>query len=209
MRRGRQFYYNIFSGFYDQFVAAHSSDSQEILRQFFADHVPVETGQKILDICTGTGSLLSFLSPKVGATGLVVGIDFSRGMLEVNRRKNIRYRNIVLGETDVARLPFKNQTFDAVTCTHAFYELKGKILDQVLEEILRVLKPGKAFVMMEHDVPQKRLIKGLFYIRMLSMGAQKAVRILKHEKTFLERYFNTVEKISSPSGRSKIYICRK
>ena len=46
-------------------------------------------------------------------------------------------------------------SFDAVTCSHAFYELKGETQERTLREILRILKPGKTFLMMEHDVPER------------------------------------------------------
>jgi len=43
--------------------------------------------------------------------------------------------------------------YDAVTCSHAFYEIKGGTRNWVLQETIRVLKPKGAFLMMEHDVP--------------------------------------------------------
>jgi ubiquinone/menaquinone biosynthesis C-methylase UbiE len=94
-----------------------------------------------------------------------------------------------------------------VTCTHAFYELKGETQDRALREIVRVLKAGRPFFMMEHDVPRRPLIRALFYVRLFSMGAKRAIYILRHEKRTLERYFESVEKITTPSGRSKIMIC--
>lgn len=100
-------------------------------------------------------------------------------------------------------------SFDAVTCSHAFYELKGETQGQALREILRILKPGRVFLIMEHDVPENSLVRALFYIRILSMGAKRALAILKHEKSTLESYFSRVEKVASPSGGSKILICRK
>jgi len=41
----------------------------------------------------------------------------------------------------VGRLPFAAGSFDAVTCSHAFYEIKGETQRWALEEILRVLRP--------------------------------------------------------------------
>ena len=207
MKNFRRLYYNAFSRFYDKFVALHSVDAEGALRKFFSDKVPVKESDFVLDICTGTGSLLLYLRKKVGSKGLVVGVDFSRGMLKAGQAKTKIYVNISLVESDVAYLPFKPNELDAVTCTHAFYELKGEAQDRVLREIVRVLKPGKPFLIMEHDVPKSALIRVLFYIRLFSMGAKRALYILKHEIRTLERYFRVVEKIPSPTGRSKIMIC--
>jgi demethylphylloquinol methyltransferase len=210
MKKGiRKIYYDAFARFYDGFVAFHSSDTQGAARDFLSNIVPVSEGDRILDVCTGTGSLLLRLRKKVGMGGLVVGVDFSRGMLHVNQKKTEIYENICLVEADAASLPFPAQSFDAVTCSHAFYELKGESQERSLQEILRILKPGKAFFMMEHDLPEKPLVRAMFYLRLASMGAKRAINILRHEKMMLGRYFKNVEKVITPTGRSKIMICRK
>lgn len=209
MKSFRRCYYNFFSRFYDSFVALHSSDAQSVVRRYLSELVPVSEGERILDLCTGTGSLLPHLHWKVGPHGSVVGVDFSRGMLAANRQKTKGFEHIYLVEADAASLPFAGGCFDAVTCSHAFYELKGQTQERTLQEILRILKPGKVFLMMEHDVPENSLVRALFYVRMISMGAKKARSILRYERNIFECYFSRVEKVASPSGRSKIMICRK
>lgn len=75
----RRSYYNLFSRFYDRFVSLHASDAQHIARRYLAELVPINKGGRVLDLCTGTGSLLPYLCRKVGGDGSVVGVDFSRG----------------------------------------------------------------------------------------------------------------------------------
>ena len=205
----RRKYYDVFSKIYDRFVALHSKDTQSNIREFLANLTPISRGDMVLDICTGTGTLLLYLSRKVSDRGLVVGADFSRGMLEVAKQKVQFSDNAFLVESDVAFLPFKSASFDAVTCSHAFYELKGDVQDQVLKDIVRILKPGKPFLMMEHDLPENKFVRFLLYIRFFSMGAKKAIEILKHEKEMLEKYFHSVKKVETPTGRSKVWICYK
>jgi len=205
----RRKYYDVFSKIYDRFVALHSKDTQSNIREFLANITPISRGDRVLDICTGTGTLLLYLSRKVSDRGLVIGADFSRGMLEVAKQKVQFSDNVFLVESDVALLPFKSASFDAVTCSHAFYELKGDVQDQVLKDIVRILKPGKPFLMMEHDLPENKFVRFLLYIRFFSMGAKKAIEILKHEKEMLEKYFHSVKKVETPTGRSKVWICYK
>jgi ubiquinone/menaquinone biosynthesis C-methylase UbiE len=205
----RRAYYNGFSHFYDRFVAFHSRDKHGLARKFLADRLPMEEGGSVLDICTGTATLLSHLQARVGLDGRVVGVDFSRGMLRVGQGKMESFVNIHLVEADAGQLPFAAGTFDAVTCSHAFYELKGETQDRALREILRVLRSKGAFLMMEHDVPLNPFIRALFYLRLASMGTGRAVSILRHEQEFLGRYFGRVEKVLVPAGRSKVLICWK
>ena len=96
----RRAYYNGFSTFYDRFVDFHSRNKQGPARKFLADRLPVEEGATVLDICTGTATLLSHLQEKVGRDGLVAGVDFSSGMLKVARNKVKRFVNIHLVEAD-------------------------------------------------------------------------------------------------------------
>ena len=63
--------------------------------------------------------------------------------------------------------------------------------------------------MMEHDLPEKPWVRAMFYLRLASMGAKRALSILRHEKKMLGRHFRSVEKVLTPTGRSKIIICRK
>jgi ubiquinone/menaquinone biosynthesis C-methylase UbiE len=61
VRHLRRTYYDLFSRVYDRFVALHSADRQGIVRRHLSDLVPVRAGDRILDICTGTGALLPYL----------------------------------------------------------------------------------------------------------------------------------------------------
>jgi ubiquinone/menaquinone biosynthesis C-methylase UbiE len=138
---------------------------------------------------------------------VAVGLDFSWGMLRAAREK-IRYEpRICLVQADCSRLPFRTGVFAAVTCSHAFYELKGETQIKTLAEIKRCLQPGKPFLMMEHEVPENRLVRLLFYIRLMSMGRKRAIQILKHELVFLKRHFRHVKKTTTMTGKSKIYTC--
>jgi ubiquinone/menaquinone biosynthesis C-methylase UbiE len=209
MRRGRRAYYDKFSSFYDRFVALHSHDAQAVARKFLVERVPAQDGGSVLDLCTGTATLLTHLRAKVGFNGQVVGVDFSHGMLKVAREKTRDFANVHLVEADAGHLPFATEAFDAVTCSHAFYELKGETQAWALQEVIRVLRPGGAFLMMEHDVPPNPLVKALFYLRLSLIGAGRAIAFLRREQEVLARYFGNVEKIVAPGRRSKVMFCQK
>jgi demethylmenaquinone methyltransferase/2-methoxy-6-polyprenyl-1,4-benzoquinol methylase len=140
---------------------------------------------------------------------MVVGLDFSIGMLEVAKRKSSDLNNVYLLQAEASALPFKTSVFRVVTCSHAFYELKGEIQNQCMQEVGRVLTAGGSFLIMEHDIPKNPVIRMLYYIRLMSMGASKAIEILRHEKAYLRGYFENVTSFKLPGGLSKIMICRK
>ncbi|KPK81380.1 MAG: hypothetical protein AMS25_06245 [Gemmatimonas sp. SM23_52] len=201
-------YYDAFSRFYDSFVAAHSSDPDGHLREVLADRTALRPGDRVLDLCTGTGATLPALARRAGESGLVVGLDFSRGMLEQARRKVAGTPGVVLVLADAELLPFRDGSFNAVSCSYAFYELKGAGAERALAEVGRTLAPDGLFLMMEHEVPENPLLRFLFYVRLLSMGLRKAVQLLGHEEEFFRRHFRMVERIETDTGRSKIILGR-
>jgi demethylmenaquinone methyltransferase/2-methoxy-6-polyprenyl-1,4-benzoquinol methylase len=204
--RYRARYYDVFSRVYDRFVAAHSSDRDGRLRETLADRAALSRGARVLDLCTGTGAMLPALARRVGADGLVVGLDFSRGMLERARGKLGSTAGVALVQADAERLPFREGRLDAVTCSHAFYELKGEGAERALEDVARALRPGGSFLMMEHEIPKGPLIRLLFYVRLLSMGLRKAREVLGNEEALFRRHFPVVERVATDTGRSKIIV---
>lgn len=111
--------------------------------------------KKILDIATGTGDLAIMMSQSI-PDSKIVGLDISAGMLEVGKGK-IKKLNLVdsiemvLGDSE--NIPYEDHYFDAITVSYGVRNFEN--LDKGLEEILRVLKPGGTFVILETSVPTK------------------------------------------------------
>lgn len=108
----------------------------------------------ILDIATGTGDLaimMSSLQPNK-----IIGLDISQGMLDVGKQKidkaNLSDKiEMIVGDSE--NMPFENDTFDAITVSFGVRNFEN--LNKGLTEILRVLKPGGKFVVLETSNPTK------------------------------------------------------
>ena len=116
--------------------------------------VGLQNPDSILDIATGTGDLAINLTQTNAKK--IIGLDISEGMLNVGREKiNLKQLNhtidMVVGDSE--NLPFENGSFDAITV--AFGVRNFETLEKGLLEILRVLKPGGIFVILETSVPTK------------------------------------------------------
>lgn len=99
-----------------------------------------------LDVCCGTGAAMRQLRPL--CTERVVGIDFSRGMLDEARRRLSDApgdARIELVHGDALALPFENE-MDVVTCVGAFGHVLEEDEDRFVEGIVRALRPGGRFV---------------------------------------------------------------
>ncbi len=62
--------------------------------------LPIKEGMRVLDLGTGTGVLLPYLSRLVGENGKVVGVDLSEGMLSEAKRKFGHLGNVELLKLD-------------------------------------------------------------------------------------------------------------
>lgn len=121
----------------------------------------------MLDVACGTGDL-SLVLAEAGAAR-VIGLDFCRPMLEIARRKaDADSRSIPFVEGDALRLPFADETFDAVTIAFGLRNLAG--VADGLRELRRVLKEGGRLAVLEFSspvVPGFRALFGFYFTRVL------------------------------------------
>ena len=100
------------------------------------DQILARPDARVLDLCCGTGDLTLALRRRA-ATPKILGVDFSRAMLERASRKSASLGWV---EADALSLPFPNSHFDLVTSAFGFRNLAD--YDAGLREILRVLRDG-------------------------------------------------------------------
>jgi demethylmenaquinone methyltransferase/2-methoxy-6-polyprenyl-1,4-benzoquinol methylase len=211
MNSPRQIYYDLFSEVYDFIIRLHSRDAGGSLRKFITHKANLSKGDKALDLCTGTGSVAIELAKQVGEKGLIVGLDFSRGMLEKagKKAKNSKIDQLHLVQAYADQLPFKDSSFRGVTCSHAFYELKGYERAEAVNEVARVLMDDGRFCLMEHAKPQRRIPRLFFYVRILFLGARDVRQFLAQEESIFGDRFKSITKEMSPTGQSQLIYSEK
>jgi len=123
-------------------------------RKKVVEIVKKQQPKTILDIATGTGDLAINLAETSAEE--IVGLDISPGMLEVGKEK-VKAKQLdnrvkmIIGDSE--NMPFEDNTFDAITV--AFGVRNFETLENGLKDILRVLKPGGTFVILETSVPTR------------------------------------------------------
>ena len=117
------------------------------LSSFLEKLVPqfgLEAGQNILDVGTGTGVLIPYLTRAVGPAGSVTAVDYSEKMIKICRTKHSHLKNVNLELKNIEEDAFSTESFDAVICFGVFPHLENK--EKALRNINRTLKLGGKLV---------------------------------------------------------------
>ena len=116
-------------------------------------------GGRALDLCCGTGDVAQALA-RAGAH--VVGLDFSEPMLSVAQRRKASPAGVLrFVRGDALRLPFADNSFDAVTISYGLRNLAH--LERGLREMWRVTKPGGCVVVLDFGKPRNRLWRWCYF----------------------------------------------
>lgn len=125
----------------------------------------IRTGDRVLDVCCGTGKLSIELAKAVGPGGTVTGLDFCRDMLQQGL-KNIAStpfrQQITLLEGNALELPFADHTFDVVAAAFALRTVAD--IPAVLAEMTRVAKPGAVILSLDLSKPGLPVFRQVYYL---------------------------------------------
>ncbi len=102
--------------------------------------VPLRSGQAVIDIACGPGTVTRLAANRVGPTGRVTGCDFSPAMLEVARSKSPLPASAPVDylECSAESLTVPDDTFDVVTCQQGLQFFPDRAA--ALAEMLRFLR---------------------------------------------------------------------
>ncbi|NUW33704.1 demethylmenaquinone methyltransferase [Nonomuraea sp. SMC257] len=143
-------------------------------RKAVAHAVDAGPGELVLDLGAGTGTSTDTFTT-LGARA--IACDFSLGMLRTGVRR--RGGNALSGpgvpfvSGDAMRLPFADDSFDAVTISVALRNVHDT--DQALREMLRVTRPGGRLVILEFShvtLPAFDLVYRQYLMRLLPVVAR-------------------------------------
>ena len=132
----------------------------KIIIEGVAEYVKIPDGGVGLDVGCGSGAL-TIACAKRNPKATMVGCDiwsgsykseFSKELCENNVKlegvENVRFEN-----GNAVKLPFEDESFDAVTSNYVYHNITGKNKQKLLLETFRVLKKGGVFVI--HDLMSK------------------------------------------------------
>ncbi|KAM3110477.1 class I SAM-dependent methyltransferase [Phormidesmis sp. 146-33] len=136
-------------------LAALSVGGERRFRQLALEGLDIGPDSKVLDLCCGSGQTTQFLvkRPLAGNSKRshhVTGLDASP--LSIKRAKqNVPQADYI--EAFAEKIPLPDNQFDVVHTSAAMHEMEPEQLQQILQEVYRVLKPGGYFAMVDFHRP--------------------------------------------------------
>jgi demethylmenaquinone methyltransferase/2-methoxy-6-polyprenyl-1,4-benzoquinol methylase len=120
-------------------------------------------GERVLDVCGGTGDLAILAARRVGSRGRVVVYDINRAMIEAGMPKvrgkplEDRIRHV---QGDAEQISFPDRSFDAVMVGFGIRNVTR--MRRGFAEMHRVLKPGGRLMCLEFSRPVWPVFRRLY-----------------------------------------------
>jgi demethylmenaquinone methyltransferase/2-methoxy-6-polyprenyl-1,4-benzoquinol methylase len=152
---------------YDLLNDLQSFGLHRIWKRRVVELAAVQSGNRALDLCCGTGDIAFALAQRGAET---TGLDFSDKMLEVAKTRSRELKsptsisqlpspNFIQGDAQV--IPFPENSFDVVTVGYGLRNLTS--WEKGLEEMHRVARPGGRIVVLDFGKPPNALWRKIYF----------------------------------------------
>ncbi|TDL16668.1 ubiE/COQ5 methyltransferase [Rickenella mellea] len=105
----------------------------------------IRKGEVVVDLGCGGGMDVFLAAEKVGSTGKVIGLDFSKVTIDLPKRnaiKRVDKENVRFELAEITSMPLSNNTVDCVISNCVINLVPDAEKQRVMDEIFRILKPG-------------------------------------------------------------------
>lgn len=149
---------------YDTFNAMASMGIDRSWRKKLVKACVLDAQSRVVDLCAGTGDVALAIAEQARPAEVVVS-DFTPEMLAVAREKIAAYEGptrLSVQLADAQDLPFEDASFDCATVAFGVRNLPER--ERNFAEVLRVLKPGGRYVILEFSRPTFAPFRGVYHL---------------------------------------------
>ncbi len=149
--------YNIMSDDYTKMEGYNADADLGLGCGLPTEFAQIKEGDTVIDLGSGAGNDCFIARSATGATGKVIGIDFTEAMIDKARTnaEKLGFNNVEFRQGDIEKMPVTANAADVIVSNCVLNLVPNK--DGVIKEIFRVLKPGGHFsisdVVLVGDLP--------------------------------------------------------
>jgi ubiquinone/menaquinone biosynthesis C-methylase UbiE len=123
------------------------------LAEKLAEMLVLQGDERILDVATGTGRVARPVARRL-KTGRIIGVDQALAMLDVGHQHQDPIPAYYQSAGDADALPFKSNFFDRAFVSFSLHHFGNS--EGVVKEVLRVLKNGGRFVVLDPVIEEAK-----------------------------------------------------
>jgi len=137
----------------------------------------IKKGDVVVDLGSGAGNDAFIARAETGESGKVIGIDFTKAMIEKarNNAEKLGFHNVEFREGDIEKMPVSDNSVDVIVSNCVLNLVPDK--SGVFKGIYRVLKPGAHFsisdIVLEGALPATIREAAEMYAGCISGAVQK------------------------------------
>ncbi len=147
---------------YDLMNSILSMGLQHVWKRAAVRMMNIRAGDRIIDVCGGTGDLAVLAARQTGPSGFVTIYDFNRAMMNAGQDK-IRSKTIApitCIQGDAEFIAFPDNTFDGAMVGFGIRNVTH--LKKGFSEMHRVLRPGGKIMCLDFSKPTNTFFRGLY-----------------------------------------------
>lgn len=152
------------------------------------ERLDLRPGERVLDVCSGSGGSALPAAEMVGPDGHVIATDLAERLIDLARAKaEVRsLENIEFHVGDMLALGYPDDSFDAVVCVFGIFFVPD--MTEAVKELWRMVKPGGRLAITTWGPNLFEPANGAFW------------DVINIERPDLHHGFNPWERISEPDG---------
>ncbi len=136
-----------------------------------------------LDLATGTMDVIIYLAKRFyQSKPILIGLDLSYEMLRAGLKKTKKIDSKLAICANGKKIPIKTSSIDVVTIAFGIRNVSPR--KELYREVLRVLKPGGTFLILEFSPPKKKIMFGLYNLYLSSILPFIGNKVSRNKKAY-------------------------
>ena len=139
---------------YDSYMKKITLGREKSLRWMTVNLAQVKSGDCVIEVGCGTGTLTLEAKQQAGESGKVFGIDVIPGMIKLSQQKAAQAGlEVTFQFGSIENIPFTENQFDVVMCSFMIFHMSEEVRRKGIAEIYRVLKPQGRLMVIDLALP--------------------------------------------------------